>query len=121
MSPCKRVKFRLRLVRFRICCLAGFFESVRGVVGGFNSQFGRVGVSKPPPSPQWKGETFLVRAKPTKGGGILIFLTDEDRKRLGRLIWVMTKLQGPRHQVTLSQRQTTHQTIIHSLVTSKIF
>ena len=36
---------------------------------------------------RWKGVTFLVRAKPTKGGGeILIFLTDEDRKRLERLI-----------------------------------
>ena len=38
-----------------------------------------------------------------EGGEILIFLTDKDRKRLERLIWVMTKLKGPRHQVTLSQ------------------
>jgi hypothetical protein len=31
-------------------------------------------VSNPPPSPQWKGVTFLIRAEPTKGGGeILIF------------------------------------------------
>ena len=51
------------------------------LVGGFNSQFGRVGVSKPPPSPQWKGVTFLVQAKPTKGGGNTDILTDEDRKK----------------------------------------
>ena len=39
-----------------------------------------------------------------RGGEILIFLTDEDRKRRKRLLKVMTKLKGPRHQVTLSQR-----------------
>ena len=38
-----------------------------------------------------------------RGGEILIFLTDEDRKRRKRLLKVMTKLKGPRHQVTLSQ------------------
>jgi hypothetical protein len=50
-----------------------------------------------------EGWTFLVRAEPTKGGGNADILTDEDRKRLERLIWVMTKLKSPRHQVTLSQ------------------
>ena len=74
------------------------------VVGGWVCCFiGLVGVSNPPPSPQWKGVTFLVQAKPTKGGEILIFLTDEDGKRPERLLKVMTKLKGPRHQVTLSQ------------------
>ena len=52
----------------------------------------------------WKGVTFLVRAKPTKGGGNTDILTDKDRKRRKRLLKVMTKLKGPRHQVTLSQR-----------------
>src|ERR1700677_3882635 len=104
MSACKQVKFRLRLVRFRNYCLAGFFEFVRGNwwvvlirelgVSGCRScrhhHNGRV--------------TFLVRAESTrKGGEMLIFLTDEDRKRRKRLLKVMTKLKGPRHQVTLSQ------------------
>jgi mannosyltransferase OCH1-like enzyme len=43
-----------------------------------------------------------------RGGGNTDILTDEDRKRLERLIWVMTKLKGPRHQVTLSQRWSGH-------------
>ena len=53
---------------FRVLDSRGILNGSAVIGGWFWGVTRQFGVSNPLPSPQWKGNTFLVQAKPVKGG-----------------------------------------------------
>ena len=66
---------------FQVRVLAGFSSEFVVLVGGFSCSFRRFGVSNLPPSPQWKGATFLCSgSSQRKGGGSAKLCVDRKGK-----------------------------------------
>jgi hypothetical protein len=71
------------------------------------------GVLNPPPSLHWRVGSSQIRGKATKGGGGMSKSDSEGERKDKLSILLLTKLKGPKHQVTWSQHTPTATLPIH--------